>query len=127
MWRDTSCKPHVTTDDAVMSYDGFSSQYRRSRIYHHIVLQGGVAFLYSVILTYTERPEGNTLIDLHVISNHRSFADDHARAMVDAKMIAVSGRRVNVDAGFTVCTFRYDPRYTLNSEDVELVSYAVRR
>ena len=45
-----------------------------------------------------QRPERHALIELHVVADLARLADHHAGAVVDEKMLADLGARMDVDA-----------------------------
>lgn len=55
-------------------------------------------------------PEGDTLVQLHVIADNACGADDHAGAVIYGEVMPDSGSRMDVDAGLGMCHFRDDAR-----------------
>src|SRR5690606_13397858 len=82
---DTACKPHVPPYNAVMTDDGFSSQYGGPRINDNMIFKGRMTLFTCVIFAYTQSTEGNALINLYVIPDYSRLTDNDARPVVNAE------------------------------------------
>ena len=60
-------------------------------------------------LVHTECPKCDTLIDFHMVANHRSFTNHHPRTMIDTEVLANSSARVNINTGTAMCDFDDHP------------------
>src|SRR5688500_910700 len=60
-----------------------------------------------------------------MIPDHSRFSNDHARAMINAKMFSNPGRRMNINTCFAVCVFSNDAGNSLYSQRMQLMGDAV--
>src|SRR5688500_1982823 len=97
------CQPYVSADHAVVADDRFAAEDRCAGINHNTVFERGVPFAFGVGFAHAEGSEGDALIKFYMFADPGGLSDHNTRTVVDAKMIADTGGRMDVDTGFTVC------------------------
>src|ERR1035441_1212206 len=83
MLGDISQHDRTSPDSAVSSHGDVAKNFRSSAD-HHVVFDSGVPL--AVLLAGTA--ESDTLIQSHVVTDDRGFADDHAQPMVNEQPAA---------------------------------------
>ena len=83
--------------------DGDASQYGGVGVYDDVILQYRMARnaldgLAVFVQRETLGTEGDTLIQLHVVTDDARLADNHTRAVVDGEETTDFGSRMDVDA-----------------------------
>ena len=78
-----------------------------------------------VVEVETLGSECHTLINLHIVADDGRCADNHARAMVDGKIVANLSPGMYVDAGFGVCHLANHTRNHGHSKAEQRVGNAV--
>ena len=75
----------------------------------------------SFVLWERHRPEGHTLVELHVVADLGGLPDDHTGGVVDEEVPAYSSPGVQVDAGGGMSPFGHDAGYERHVHEIELV------
>ena len=101
-------EPYVTSYYGVMA-DGDAAKYRCVGVDYHVVLNDrmaryvyGIAVLVKLETLGTKR---NSLIELNMVADDCSLADNHSGAVVDAEILADARTRMDVYAGKRMCKF----------------------
>ena len=101
-------EPSVTSYYGVMA-DGDAAKYRCVGVDYHVVLNDrmaryvyGIAVLVKLETLGTKR---NSLIELNMVADDCSLADNHSGAVVYAEILADTGTRMDVDTGKRVSKF----------------------
>ena len=100
MRRNAARQPNIASHNTVMTYSCITTQDSRTSIDNNMVFNGRMSFLLGVSFIYTECSESYPLIDFYMISNNCCFPDDNTRAMVNTKMCANMGARMNMKPTF---------------------------
>ena len=121
--RDRLLDPDVAAYLGVVAYRGVAAENRGVRVYHHVVLDVGVALqpLYkraARILVEREASERDALVETDVASYHRRLADYNAGSVIDEEPLAYRRARVDVDARLGVRKLAHDAR---DDRDLKLV------
>lgn len=86
-------KRHPTLKDNVMVSAG---------AHHNIIFQRWMTFS----LFFSGTAKRNPLIQCYIISDDRSFSDDHTCSMIDKKSLSDRCSRMNLNPGLTRCSLR---------------------
>ncbi len=119
-------QPDIAADHGIVADARVAAEYRRARVYHHIVLNVGMALdALDGVAVFIEREafcaQRHTLIQLDVGADGARFADYHARAVVDEKAAADGRARVDVYACVPVRVFRHNAREDGHAACVDVV------
>ena len=116
----------VAADDGVFAHDGVSAENGCPCVNGDVVLDGGVTLFAGKFLAAScgKGAEGYALVNLHVLADDSSFANHDAGAMIDKKVFADGGSRVNVDARSGVRVFGHQSRKHWNMQKVKFVGDA---
>ena len=120
---------HVAAHRAVRADDRLAAEDGRPRVDRDVALDGRMPLGSSQFLDACGglRPEGDAVINLHVIPDAGRLAHDCPGAVVDEKVRADLGPGMEVDAGATVCPFAHDARDQRHAQPVELVRHPLHR
>ena len=102
----------VGADHAVFADDGLPAQNRGTGVDGDIVLDGGVPLMavQGVAFACRKGAQGDSLVDLHVVSDGRGRAHNDAGSVVDEEVFSDGGAGMDVDTGPRVGVFRHDSR-----------------
>jgi hypothetical protein len=106
--------------------DGVAAEDRGVGVDHHIIAYRGVTLGVGQFLPHAGRPQGDALVELHAIPDHRRFPHHHAGAVIDAEGGADTGARVNVDPRFAVRQFTDEAGHQRHAQLMQRMRNAVR-
>ena len=91
----------IGANNTVVSDHRIAAQHRSTCVDRNIILNGGMAALASQALPATgrERTQSHTLIDLHVVTDHRGLTHDDTGTVVNEEKLTHSGAGMDIDAG----------------------------
>ncbi len=126
MGRNRLGQPDVTANDRIRANYGFASKYGGPSVDDDVVFDGRVPLFPSddiagFILWKTQGADRDALIELHVVTDIRGFADHHAGAVIDEETLSDLGARVDIDPGSGMRILGHDARQKRDADPHQLV------
>ena len=86
--RNRTGNKRITADDGISSYNSVSAKDRCTCIYYDVVLDRRMTFFAGKLLASARRKRTyrNALIDLYIVTDHRSLTYYYSRAVIDKEI-----------------------------------------
>ena len=80
-----------------------------------------------VVHLKTERAERDPLIQFDMVADRAGLTNHHTGAMVDEKVVADRGPRMDINAGTSMGPFGHHPRNERNPKPIQFMGQAINR
>ncbi len=122
---DTAGQPDVAAHHAVMPHHCVTTQHGGVGVDHHPVPDGGVALGAARVLGDAQGPQGDPLVELDIVANHRGLPHHDPGPVVDAERSTDRGAGMDIDPGPGVRHLGKQPREHGEALMVKVVSNPV--